>query len=123
MSFWKILVSLGLISSPATAADLKKAHEEFKNGKAIIIDVREKSEIASGMVAGAIWLPMSGIHSTATQEQIQELPKDKELYIYCAVGGRAGKVVKMLSRKGITAENVGGFKDLKAAGFPTVLGK
>lgn len=91
-------------SSPqevATAAVVNLNPVEFqaKSSQGIIIDVRTSEEIAEGKIAGALemdyFLP-------SFQSQVDELPKDKEIFIYCAVGSRSREVAEMLLEQGFT---------------------
>jgi len=64
----------------------------------IILDVRESDEVMNGMIKGAVSMPESTIKG-----RLKELPKDKEIIVYCATGIRAESV----------------FEELKEAGFST----
>ncbi|MBG59748.1 MAG: hypothetical protein CMJ16_04750 [Peredibacter sp.] len=111
-----------ILTTFSTAAisntELNEIYSQVSNGKAIIVDVREKSELEQGMVKGAVWLPLSKVKSAKEWEkEIKKLAKDKNIFLYCRSGSRAELVRKMLENKGIEAKNIGGFKDLKKA-FP-----
>ena len=84
----------------------------FAQGK-ILIDVREKDEVAQGMLKGARWIPLS----TLDEKQILALKeefKDKKIEVYCRSGGRAGKFIKLLNLSEKAATNLGGYEELKA---------
>ena len=97
-----------------------EAAQQVKAGKATLIDVRERSEIAGGMAEGARWYPTSSIQSDpdAYLSFLASLPKDHTLVFYCASGVRSGKAAAMAADAGRSAANLGGFKDWKAAGLP-----
>lgn len=59
--------------------DLVRAH---KAGQVTVVDVRERGECASGIIKGAINVPLSDFDPTA-------IPQDKTIVLYCASGGRA----------------------------------
>ena len=90
------------------------------NDFAVLVDVREEDEVKDGMAADAQWMPMSKIEADdpAWVAFQKKLPKDKKIVLYCAVGGRAGRVAKMLSEKGFKTANMGGFASWVAAGLP-----
>lgn len=91
-----------------------------KEGKAILIDVREKSELAFGVAEPAQWIPTSKIsanHADWTQF-LTTTSKDKKLIFYCAAGGRSGRASELAAKLGFNTANMGGFKDWKAAGLP-----
>lgn len=99
----------------------QEAHQLVQAGKAILIDVREEHEVReSGVAEGAQWMPMSKMDEDEPQWVAfkSSLPKDKTLCLYCAVGGRSGRVAEFLAQDGFNTENIGGFKDWKAAGLP-----
>lgn len=91
------------------------------NGFAVLVDVREKDEMHSGIAKDARWMPMSKIKKQhpdwiAFKQELKD--KDKMLVFYCAAGGRAGKVAKDLSKEGYSTGNMGGFKDWVDAKLP-----
>lgn len=115
------LFSLALGSTTLLAAD--KAAVEVISGKvakgeAILIDVREVDEIRDGMAAPAIWLSSTEIKGKGSRyaEIMKGLSKDKQIYVYCASGGRSGRFVEQLKEQGYKAENLGGFADWRDAG-------
>ena len=114
-------VTLALAMAAALAGpQVKQVAEQAKQGKAVIVDVREADELADGMVSSAYWLSTSDIkdHSPRYQEILKRLPKDTVVYTYCAAGHRAGRFADELRQAGFKAENLGGYKDLEKAGFP-----
>ena len=60
-----------------------------------IIDVRPYSAFKKGHIPTAKSFPSSVILS-----RLDELPKDKNLILYCETGGRAQAVIKMLTKEG-----------------------
>lgn len=107
-------------TQPAAMSPME-AMGELRNDFAVLVDVREDSEIKeSGMAEPAKWMPTSKINANDPEWQkfVQQLPKDKRIVFYCAAGGRAGKVAELLSSQGFRTANIGGFKDWAAAGLP-----
>lgn len=102
-------------------ADARKAYDDYINGKAVFIDVREKDEVDEGMIKGALWIPLSELKANpeATVSKVKELTKGKEIYVYCRSGNRSGKFINTLSEHGIKAINMGGFGDLVSEKLPT----
>jgi rhodanese-related sulfurtransferase len=101
--------------------------ERVKEGKAVVIDVRETAEIqkAPGMVEGALHLPTSKIKTNAPElkDLLAKISKDQIVYAYCAGGVRSGKFVEMLLKKGYKAQNLGGISDVSQAGFTLAVPK
>jgi rhodanese-related sulfurtransferase len=100
-----------------------EAAQQMKAGKAIVIDVRERSELDGGMAAGARWYPTTSIESDpdAYRKFIASMPSDQTLVFYCASGRRAGAAADIARKDGRKTANLGGFKDWKAAGLPVTV--
>ncbi len=98
----------------------KDIHKLAKECKAVILDVRELSELSGGHVEGAQWIATSEISSNSAKYQslLKTLPKDKPIYAYCASGYRSEGLRVMLSKQGYTVYNIGGFRSLMRAGIP-----
>lgn len=79
--------------TPAGAVQLMNNEED----NALILDVREPSETASGKIAKAVQIPVSGI-----DKRIGELEKhrDKHVIVYCKSGTRSGIACKALNKAG-----------------------
>ena len=86
---------------------------------AIILDVRTPAEYAKGHLANATTI---NFFDTDFKEKVGKLDKTKAAYVYCAVGGRSAKALKILQELGFkTAYNMlGGFTGWQAAGLPLV---
>ncbi len=108
-------------AAPAAAMD-KAAVEQVAarvvKGDAILVDVREAAEIKDGIASPAIWIATSEIkaQSSRFKDIMMVLPKDKQIYVYCASGVRSGRFVEDLKAKGFKAENLGAFSDWRDAG-------
>lgn len=92
----------------------------FDNKKAIIIDVREPNETASGVVTGAKLLPMSVMQNQYSQfkNEIDKLPRDKTIIVYCAAGRRAQLVGLEIQKLGHKVLSLGNYSKWVEAGFP-----
>ena len=97
----------------------KKALAQFQSGKAVLLDVRENQEVATGRVRGALVFPKSQMATTEWRKFTASLNKDKPVFVYCRSGQRAVSVVKELKKLGFKAENAGGLTDLKSEGADT----
>ncbi|UUO05672.1 rhodanese-like domain-containing protein [Blastopirellula sp. J2-11] len=80
------LIAMMLISVSASIArgeDLKQVLEKFKQGKAVLLDVREEVEWKKGHLAGATLAPFSKIaFDPECRKIIAALPPGKEVYTY-----------------------------------------
>lgn len=91
------------------------------DGEAILIDVREPGEWASGVAKHAVLLSFSDL--SGSRAQWQPFLSDKagrELLVYCASGGRSAIAARILTQEGFKAANTGGLSDWAAAGWPLV---
>ena len=109
-----ITLILSLLSFTTLAQDPKTAYDKYKEGKAIIIDVREADEIKSGMVEGAKWFPLSKLQNEKNwKKDFVKQTSGKEIYLYCRTGNRSGKFQTALKENGIPSTNIGGYETLK----------
>src|SRR4051812_8384401 len=101
----------------------QEAHDLVKQGKAVLLDCREEDELReTGTAEGALWTPLSGMVEDTDEWQATKagLPKDKTLILFCAIGGRSGRMAEILAGDGYTTVNIGGFPAWKSAGLPVV---
>jgi rhodanese-related sulfurtransferase len=91
-----------------------------KNDFAVIVDVREKEELAEGKVKGALWIPSREAEADSAEWKafVAKLPKDKQIVLYCRSGRRSGIVAEKLAQQGFGAMNMGGFSAWEKAGLP-----
>ena len=84
---------------------------------ALVIDVREANEFATGHVLGAKNLPLARME-TALAEIVKK--KDRPVIVYCDGGDRSGKAIGVLKKQGFAhvANLSGGIKSWQDAGLP-----
>lgn len=76
-----------------------------------LLDVRTPGEFAFGTIRGAINIPVDELRS-----RLNELPKEKPVIIFCAVGLRGYLALKILQPRGYQTRNLsGGYRLFKAA--------
>lgn len=61
----------------------------------LVVDVREQEEYQQGHIANSILMPTS-----AFQDRVNELPKDKSIALVCASGARSAQVADFLVQSG-----------------------
>lgn len=80
--------------------------------KGILIDVRAPEEFSLGTIKGAVNIPLDSL-----RDRLDEIPRDKEIFIFCQVGLRGYLACRILMQKGY--ENVrnlsGGYKTYQLA--------
>lgn len=70
-------------------------------GTAIILDVRTADEFVSGHLDNAINIDWNA-GEAAFAKQVQHVPKDKPLFVYCQGGGRSAGAIVQLQKMGFT---------------------
>lgn len=77
------------------------------NENQILLDVRNPAELQNvGFIKGAINIPVDQL-----RQRMDELPKDKEIIIYCQVGLRGNVAYRQLVNNGFNARNlIGGYR-------------
>jgi rhodanese-related sulfurtransferase len=93
---------------------------ELKEQKAILVDVREKDEVIEGVIEGAIWIPLSKLQEETQFREIEsKLDRSKKIMVYCRSGNRSAKAASILSQKGYSVQNAGGYSSLVSSGLPS----
>lgn len=75
--------------------DLKQRIKENKN--LVLIDVRRPAEYRQGHIPNAINYPLSQL-----RKRVKEIPRDKEILIYCRNGMRSRHAGRILKGKGFS---------------------
>jgi rhodanese-related sulfurtransferase len=97
--------------------------ELIAKGNAVVVDVRDGSEVAStGKVAGALHISRGLLEFQADPESPahnKALDKGKAVIVYCASGGRSALAGKTLRDMGYAqVYNGGGFMEWAQSGAP-----
>ncbi|WP_413700029.1 FAD-dependent oxidoreductase [Psychromonas sp. KJ10-10] len=72
----------------------------------VLLDVRNPGELENGFLAGTLNIPVDQL-----RQRMHELPKDKEIIIYCQVGLRGNVAYRQLVNNGYKAKNlIGGYR-------------
>lgn len=98
---------------------LDDAKAALQAGSAVLIDLREPAEWASGVAKGAALLPGSDLRGGRGQwGPFLETNRDRRLLLYCASGARSVLAAKKLRAEGFDAVNAGSLRDWDRAGWP-----
>ncbi|MGO4498636.1 rhodanese-like domain-containing protein [Paenibacillus sp. 2RAB27] len=65
--------------------------------KSVLIDVREPGEMKQGYIPGAVNIPLSSMG-----KRLSEIPKDRQIYLYCRSGMRSKQAARMLRKNGFS---------------------
>jgi rhodanese-related sulfurtransferase len=111
--------ALSVSAAEITKDSLATVKKYVAEKKALLVDVREKSEWDKGHLEGSIFLPLSALKKGVSAEQLaKKLPKDKILYTFCVVGKRAVTAGNILEEIGYEVRPLKpGYKELVRAGF------
>lgn len=91
----------------------------YESNGGVILDVRTMQEIRKGHIENAVFMDfLEDDFST----QVEQLPKDQPIYVYCWVGGRSEDAADILHKKGFTNvyNLLGGYRGWTQAGLKTV---
>ncbi|MCC7070701.1 MAG: FAD-dependent oxidoreductase [Deltaproteobacteria bacterium] len=69
----------------------------------VLLDVREPHEFARGHIPNAVNVPLSQLRA-----RLDEIPRDRPVLVYCAVGQRAYFAQRQLLQHGVDAKNLSG---------------
>lgn len=104
----------------ADSVSLETARAEHEAGRALLIDIREPSEHATGVAAGARLLPMGQISA-----RIADIPNDpaQPVLLICNTQNRSSAALRSLRQKGFSNVRFvqGGMSEWARRGWPMVL--
>jgi rhodanese-related sulfurtransferase len=89
MAWSMVLAAAQDISSREAKALLEK------NNNVFLLDVRTPQENSQGRISGAVLIPINEF-----ERRIKEVPRNKTIIVYCAVGSRSKSVAENLSKSG-----------------------
>ncbi len=75
----------------------------------LVVDVRTRGEAGAGAVPGSVNIPLGELRT-----RLDELPRDREIWVHCGVGQRSYYAARILRQHGFQVANLsGGFKSYK----------
>ncbi len=94
----------GMIAANALRGDAPLAQwDGIDLKKDFFLDVRNKEEYKKSHVGGALNIPLNHLRS-----EMNRLPRDRAIYVYCGVGQRAYYATRVLLENGFDARNISG---------------
>jgi NADPH-dependent 2,4-dienoyl-CoA reductase/sulfur reductase-like enzyme/rhodanese-related sulfurtransferase len=94
----------GMIAANVMRGDARIVQwEDIGRRDALIVDVREPLEFESGHLDGAVNIPLGEL-----RDRMEELPRDREILTYCAVGQRSYYAARALAQHGFDVKNISG---------------
>jgi NADPH-dependent 2,4-dienoyl-CoA reductase/sulfur reductase-like enzyme/rhodanese-related sulfurtransferase len=92
----------GMVAADILRGDMPIAHWGSLNGD-FLLDVRNPQEIEVEAVAGAVNIPLPQLRG-----RLVELPRDREIHVFCRSAVRAYFATRILLQNGFRARNVSG---------------
>jgi NADPH-dependent 2,4-dienoyl-CoA reductase/sulfur reductase-like enzyme len=92
----------GMVAADILRGDMPQCHwmcfcKEF------LLDVRNPAELAVESVSGALNIPLSEL-----RDRLDELPRDREILVFCRSGQRAYYATRILLQNGFNVRNIAG---------------
>jgi rhodanese-related sulfurtransferase len=120
-----IALSVLTLSWPAGASMTRNLGAEEtlqllqRKSNVYLLDVRTPAEFWQARLRGAKLIPIDQL-----AVRIEEIPKNRPIIVYCAVGSRSAQVVHYLTRKGYPEvyNMSGGIYSWAARGYPVLQG-
>ena len=116
-----LAAALVMLAGPAWAqvasVTLEQARAEHQAGQALLLDIREPDEHATGVAPGARLLPMRQLPA-----RLAELPRDQPVLLICNTQNRSRATLDALRAQGWTNMRYvhGGMSEWARRGWPTV---
>jgi len=93
---------VGMVAADILRGDMPTIHWD-KVGNGFLLDVRNPQELAVEAIPGARNIPLPQLRA-----RLRELPKDKEILVFCRSGQRAYYATRILLQNGFKARNIAG---------------
>lgn len=98
--FFLVLLMVVMSASQLWAAEKDISARDAKallgaNKNVYLLDVRTPQEYSQGRIAGSVLIPIGEF-----ERRVREVPKNKTIVVYCAVGSRSKPVAGFLARQG-----------------------
>lgn len=76
---------------------------QLEKGSSVLLDIRSAAEVKHGMLPGSVHIPLDSL-----RERLSELPKEKEIVVYCRSGQRSYFASRILALNGFKVKNLSG---------------
>ena len=96
-------VAGGMLRGEHPQVDIEAVLAAPADQRPFVLDVRTSQEFSAGNIPGAVNISVDDLRS-----RLDELPRDREIAVYCQVGQRGYLATRILRQKGFSASNIGG---------------
>jgi len=93
----------GMVAANVLRGDSDVVQAESLPRDAVLLDVREPAETELGAIPGALQVPLGKL-----RQRLAELPRDRQIVVYCKVGLRGYVAERILKQNGFRAANLSG---------------
>ena len=93
----------GMVAANVLRGDTDPVHADALPENALLLDVREQSEYDAGHLDDSLLIPVGEVRN-----RLDELPRDREIMVYCGIGLRGYLAERMLKQAGFKAGNLSG---------------
>jgi rhodanese-related sulfurtransferase len=95
-----VLLMILTVASQVWAAEKEVSSRDAKtlldrNKTVFLLDVRTPQEYSQGRLAGSVLIPVGEL-----ERRINEVPRNRTILVYCAVGARSKPAANFLARQG-----------------------
>lgn len=89
------MIEEGRLFPEVDSEKLRKLVEVEKPKDLKVVDVRTEQEVAGGHIEGVLWIPVDQL-----EQRSREIPKQGQVMVVCAAGGRSAAACDYLSTRG-----------------------
>lgn len=93
----------GYVAGHVLSGESRLAYADALPAGACLLDVRDPAECEKGTLPGAVMIPLGQLRS-----RLEELPRDRLIITYCAVGLRGYLAERILRQNGFDVRNLSG---------------
>jgi len=90
-----LTVSLAFAAGPANITSNQARSLMAKKDRLVLLDVRTPEEYRQAHLKGSLLIPLGDL-----TRRVQEIPRDRPVLVYCAVGARSVSAAGFLASKG-----------------------
>jgi len=95
MTIAAVLILAGQVFAATIGISSAEAKKLLAKGNIFLLDVRTPQEFSQARLSGAVLIP-----TVEFERRINEVPKNKPILVYCAVGSRSKSVADLLTQRG-----------------------
>ena len=96
-------VASGLLRGDHPQLNIEDVLATPENQRPYLLDVRTPQEFSAGNIPGAVNIPVDDLRN-----RLAEIPRNREIAVYCQVGQRGYLATRILRQSGFEASNIGG---------------